>query len=528
MKYDYIIVGAGSAGAIIASRISEDPTKSVLLLEAGSDYPDFETLPDVFKYGFGPAKDWSRDFGWWTNPGDLKRWFFEATANEEQNEIMMVPRGKVTGGSSAVNAQIFLRGDPDDYDTWAKNGNDQWSFDKCLDAFIRLENDTDESGDFHGNSGPIRVRRHPESEWTEDASAFHKGFQEIGFPPTSDHNDPDSTGVGPIPFNTIDQVRQSTALGYINPARNRLNFTLRSDCMVHRIIFEDKKAVGLEVESGNEIFKVFGNEIILSGGSIGSPHLLMLSGIGPSDNLNEVGVPVINDLPGVGQNLRDHPQVSVIWNVKDSYEHDREGTNRVITVGLRYTAEGSNLPNDMLIHQTSVAFPDMYFGGDINWMSAGVAMSACLYLAKGSGELKLKSSDANEQPSLNYNYFREEEDLRRMRECVRLCAKVGEGETYSHIISDRIQPTDEQLNDDEALNSWLKQNATTSHHITSTCKMGPNTDPMTVVDQFGKVHGIDGLRIGDASIMPNCVRANTNVPSMMVGEKIAEFIKQGK
>ena len=298
--------------------------------------------------------------------------------------------------------------------------------------------------------------------------------------------------------------------------------------MVHRIIFEDKKAVGLEVESGNEIFKVFGNEIILSGGSIGSPHLLMLSGIGPSDNLNEVGVPVINDLPGVGQNLRDHPQVSVIWNVKDSYEHDREGTNRVITVGLRYTAEGSNLPNDMLIHQTSVAFPDMYFGGDINWMSAGVAMSACLYLAKGSGELKLKSSDANEQPSLNYNYFREEEDLRRMRECVRLCAKVGEGETYSHIISDRIQPTDEQLNDDEALNSWLRQNATTSHHITSTCKMGPNSDPMSVVDQFGKVHGIDGLRIGDASIMPNCVRANTNVPSMMVGEKIAEFIKQGK
>ena len=524
MKYDYIIVGAGSAGAIIASRLSEDASKSVLLIEAGSDYPNLDDLPNQFKYGYGPE----RNFGWWHNPGEVKRYLFEAKATDEQDQPMLVPRGKAMGGSSAVNAQIFLRGDPQDYDTWAENGNDEWSFKNCLAAFTKLENDTDLKGDFHGNDGPIRVRRHPVEEWTEDAVAFNQGFQDLGFQITEDHNDPDSTGVGPIPFNTIDRIRQSTAVGYINPARNRLNLTLRGDCTVHRVLFEEKTAVGVEVESGDEIFKVYGNEIILSGGSIGSPQLLMLSGVGPASHLDELGIPVVVDLPGVGQSLRDHPQVNVTWKTKDSYQHDRAGSKRVITVGIRYTADGSDLHNDMLIHQTSILFPNMYFVGDEEEMYQGVGMTACLYLAKGIGELKLRSADPTEQPDLNYNYFREEEDLRRMRECVRLCASVGAGDAYSEIISDRIQPTDEQLENDDALDSWLKQNARTSHHITSTCRMGPGSDPASVVDQYGKVHGVNGLRVGDASIMYDCVRANTNVPTMMIGEKIAEFIKLSK
>ena len=178
------------------------------------------------------------------------------------------------------------------------------------------------------------------------------------------------------------------------------------------MLFEEKTAVGVEVESGGEIFKVYGNEIILSGGSIGSPQLLMLSGVGPASHLDELGIPVVVDLPGVGQSLRDHPQVNVTWKTKDSYQHDRAGSKRVITVGIRYTADGSDLHNDMLIHQTSILFPNMYFVGDEEEMYQGVGMTACLYLAKGIGELKLRSKDPTEQPDLNYNYFREKEDLR--------------------------------------------------------------------------------------------------------------------
>ena len=252
-------------------------------------------------------------------------------------------------------AQIVLRGDPHDYYIWAENGNDEWTFEKCLPAFLRIENDTDMGGDFHSQDGPIRVRRHPEEEWTQDAKAFYEGLQEAGYPVTKDHNDPDSTGVGPMPFNTIDRVRQSTALNYINPARNRLNLTLRGDCTVQKVIFENDRAVGVQVESGGENFEVYGDEIILSSGSIGSPQLLMVSGVGPREHLNELGIPVVNALPGVGQNLRDHPQVHLVWNVREDYEHHREGLIRGATMAIRYTAEGSDLHNDMLIQSTATA-----------------------------------------------------------------------------------------------------------------------------------------------------------------------------
>jgi choline dehydrogenase len=249
--------------------------------------------------------------------------------------------------------------------------------------------------------------------------------------------------------------------------------------------------------------------------------------MGPRKHLEENGIDVLQDLPGVGQNLKDHPQVRLIWEVDKSYQHHRDGLIRGATVAIRYTASGSNLRNDMMVHHTATV-PQRFYMAAGDEMYQGVGMTACLYLQVGAGELTLRSSDPKIQPILNYNYYREEEDLRRMRECVRLCAEVGSGPSYSSIVANRIEPSDQELNDDEALNLWIRKNAVTSHHISSTCKMGLTSDSMAVVDQYGRVHGTKALRIGDASIMHDCVRANTNVPSMMVGERIADFIKLDK
>ena len=514
MKYDVIVVGAGSAGSIVATRLTEDPERSVLLLESGPDYPDFERLPDEVKYGYATATD--------VMVSD-HNWQFMGKATDTAVP-MMVPRGKVTGGSSAINGQVFLRGVPEDYDSWADMGNDKWRFQDLLQYFRKLEADSDFQGDFHSSDGPIVTRRFKREEWRPDQLAFYNACRAAGFADSPDHNNPDASGVGPVPFNNPNGIRMSTALGYLDQARHRLNLTLRPSCTVHRILFDGKRATGLEVESGGEKFVVEANEIVLSSGAIGSPQLLMLSGVGPAAQLKDLGITAVLDKPGVGQNLRDHPSVWVDWKVKEGYPLDCFAPR--IQVCLRYTAERSDLRNDIMVFMNSFATERVNTGG-ARMDGMGVRMNGLLDLAVGSGELRLTSTDPNVQPFLDYNYLQEEFDRRRMREMVRLCIKLGEHEDFKNILTERLQPTDADLASDDALDAWLRREATTGQHISCTCKMGQASDPMAVVDQHGRVHGLEALRVVDASIMPDCVRANTNVTTMMIGERVSDFMKEG-
>ena len=524
MKYDVIIVGGGAAGSVLAARLAEDTSTSVLLLEAGNDYPDFANLPDEVKFGHTRYAE---------SPDSEHNWALRGTITGEQGESH-VAQGKVIGGGSSINGQAMQRGFPEDFDSWASLGNDEWSYAKVLPFYKKMETDLDIQDDFHGTDGPMPVRRRHSAAWPDIQKSFHDACLQEGFGATEDTNGPNPSGVGVTPTNNLDGMRMSSAVTYLNPIRHCLNLTVRGGVYVTKILFEGLKAVGVEAESGGEIFTVRADRVVLSAGAIRSPQLLLLSGIGPSDQLKEFRIPLVHELPGVGQSLWNHLSAHLTFKVKDGMTLST--SLDAPHFSLHYTSRESREINDMALKTSTVVdereervpgLRSKYLTKEVP-PDRAARISCTLGLPEGSGYVRLASSDPGIQPSFNYCYLQNSNDIRRVREGLRFGARLLESDAYKDVVDYRISPADEILSDDDALDLWIRQTVGTARHVSGTCRMGPDSDPMAVVDQYCQVKGVQKLWVADASVVPRIPRSGGLHPTaLMIGERVVEWIAAG-
>ena len=516
MKYDVIVIGAGSAGGTLATRLAEDPNRSVLLLEAGPDYQGLEQTPDDLKFGYAPRA---------SEMGAPHNWSFTGKGSATRSEDVVVPRGRVVGGTSAINGQVFLRGVPEDYDSWAEWGNDEWSFVKCLPYFRKLETDTDIVDDFHGNSGPVPVRRHRREAWLPLQEAFHVSAMAGGYAEVYDHNHPDSTGVGPLPMNNPNGVRMSTALTYIADNRHRLNFTIRGNVLVNRILFDSStgspRAVGVEVESGGETFTVEADQVVLSAGAVASPQILMLSGVGPASHLQEMGV---RRRPRPARRRPEPARSSALRRSRQDPVQTSPSMPR-----RRASRPCCATPPPVPTCATTCRFYRR---------PSPRPLAATPSPRRASGSPAFSSSPraperSSSAPPRPATTLTSTAATWRKSSTASVCARPSacpsnswSTSRSSDIVEEAISPTREEIQSDDSLDAWMLETVDIGQHLSGTCKMGPASDPMAVVDQFGRVHGIGNLRVADASVMPDVIRANTNLTTIMIGERVADWLIQ--
>lgn len=482
--YDLVVVGAGTAGCIIAARVTEAARARVLLLEAGPDYSG--AIPDDLRNGnHNSVVDHDWGFSYVPDPA---------------RPPVAFPRGKVVGGSSAVNTCIALRGEPSDYDEWAKIAGPEWSWDRCLPAFVRLENDRDFGGEpYHGDAGPLPIGRYGSDELTQIQQAFLDACRASGYPECPDHNAPNTTGFGRTPLNKRGHDRVSMAEAFLGAARSRPSLDVRAHALVRRVRFDGASATGVELDSGEVIDCP---NVVLCAGAVMTPPVLVRSGIGPRQTLDRLGIDAVSVREGVGARLLDHPGTLVLLRAEDVD----------VDVPLMQTCARATVaePNDLFLEPLSF----------VGHSAVGIAVAA--YRSSGAGRLVVESVDPDACPRIASHFYEDGRDVALMVAGLRRALELASSDAVSKITGGVIGLTIDAS--DEDLRAHVLRFSGSGYHPSGTAPMGDPDDPRAVCDQYGRVLGVTGLRVADASIMPTVPRANTNIPTAMIGERFGEWL----